>query len=290
MRSLHIRRQRAFTLVELLVVIGIIAVLIGILLPALNRARVAANKTQCLSNLRQMGVAFNIYLNRNKGHMPYYIWNSTQAPAGVPDPLEWVWRGYWFGVLSDMGVQPGTLICPVARDPIPFNINSGFGTSVNAWSGQWQTTQVGIYLSQGGINNTNDAKKLGYRIGSYGASKFIMAGQTGTTQFGDSITKLRPSTEVPLFFDSVWVDVTSLPNPSPSNGVYNLPNPPTDLSGSNTTSGSGHEQRFLIARHLRGINVCTADGSANWVPLEDTFKLTWYPGWKKCRIGNLPKK
>jgi len=81
---------RGFTLVELLVVIGIIALLISIILPTLGRARESAKRIQCQSNLRQLGTAMVMYANANKGFLPFDAINGTTTSAEfVEDYLWW---------------------------------------------------------------------------------------------------------------------------------------------------------------------------------------------------------
>jgi prepilin-type N-terminal cleavage/methylation domain-containing protein/prepilin-type processing-associated H-X9-DG protein len=71
----------AFTLIELLVVIAIIAILAALLLPALSRAKEAARSANCMSNLRQLGIAAMTYTMDNKGTLPFF-WNWLRSPPG----------------------------------------------------------------------------------------------------------------------------------------------------------------------------------------------------------------
>ncbi len=261
------RPRFGFTLTELLVVIGLVTVLISLLLPAVGKAKAAANSSACLSNLRQLGTGWTMYLAENRGRLPDYVW-STPATSEV------AWLESWPGIVSYYKISGAALLCPSANVEMPFNQtnNRGFGNVSYAWTGKW--------MQQGSGARFNIST---YRAGSYGYNRYLAAGN-GFGQDGKAnrITAVHPLGEVPVFLDSVTVDF------APPNGSEAIPvQPPPNLHWDDyPLSLSANEHwRFLIARHGRSVNGYMADGSAHRVALEEAYELTWKSGWNKYRLS-----
>lgn len=93
-----------FTLVELLVVVAIIAILAGMLLPALNNARRMAKKIDCVNNLKQWGVGFTLYTDNYKEYFPLRYGYTENYPTGATDVLNW-WKVIGRDILKQ-GMSP----------------------------------------------------------------------------------------------------------------------------------------------------------------------------------------
>ena len=240
-------RRRAFTLVELLVVMGIIALLISILLPTLGRARRSANSVACMSNLRQLTLAMLSYGHENKGFaMPFdqtpgKYWHHMLAPhlgdkryAGASDNPE--------------KIMSRVMICAEA----PRNDESlTWGSANSAWH-----------------------YAVGEGVGSYGINLWLLPKNSAfpmqPERYWPQVFSARGGgSDVPVVGDSNWVGSW------PDNDDLVLP-------GKYQTGWTPHATgyfmgRFFIARHSgRAINMGFVDGSVRRVGLEELWKLKWH--------------
>lgn len=129
--------RRAFTLIELLVVISIIALLIGLLLPALSRARQSGIAAACLSNIRGLEVAHVMYVNDHRGHMI----DVGMAHGGSQFGSEEKW---WINTLQKYYADRLVLRSPGDRSPYWSPDDGGSGDAVPGSNGEYRRTSYGV--------------------------------------------------------------------------------------------------------------------------------------------------
>jgi prepilin-type N-terminal cleavage/methylation domain-containing protein/prepilin-type processing-associated H-X9-DG protein len=285
-------KRRGFTLVELLVVIGIIAVLIGILMPALSRARKASRTTACLSNLRQLVMAQLQYWQENHNHFSPY-WDGGATPPGAG------FQTNWMAQLNKPEQMNKVRLCPEATDvdplySIPPN-NNWAGGAFYAWGPNGRAMQFFVY-DPGTSTFVNHPMSGSYAYNGYllrddpsGDNKALYgippaAGSHGQAARLSRLYALpvRSSAEVPMIADGTWpigwpkeTYNTSQDQVPASLYQPDGPGPGPNING----NPGGNWNIFCIARHYMATNVGFMDGHASTIQLPDLWTLKWHAEW-----------
>jgi prepilin-type N-terminal cleavage/methylation domain-containing protein/prepilin-type processing-associated H-X9-DG protein len=307
-------RRFGFTLVELLVVIGIIAILVAMLLPALNKARKASRTASCLSNIRQLALGAQLYWHDSRGFSPYYTGTGGNTPYNGSGP-NW-FQIEWFQQFLKPTQYDNVRKCPEAGEPnlayMPPTPPTGTadgpnmpGSAFAAWGPYGRAMRyfgdgvapgtaghmTGSYTFNGYALRTSTSGNTGGLLGEAGGNP--SPGQDRLLQY-----PIRNAAETPVLSDGIWPTAWIKSTDNIMGGgnnslIYSLyfsastaPNPP----GGGMQIGNDW-RRIMVARHGFAINVAFADGHAATVPLPDLYQLKWHRGWNPLNLpaGQTPE-
>ena len=263
-----------FTLVELLVVIGIIAVLISILLPALNRARELGMRTKCAANLRQFYIGDELYrLNHSKTwHIPAF-W----GPAGTGN--HYAFNRVWTGIYE---YRQGLNL------PIPTGTNPGYVPQ--SWMCP-MTIRETTGFSQPGVAELMYEPHHSYGMNVQGVDELTSDGTAWDAVFEPQPTQLvkgfhgyhrgqvkRPSEKL-MFADAIFIAINvygSGVHPGWKGQISNYDRTKdtahlTNAAGLPVVGGPWDSTRTIAWRHRGGANVCFFDGHVEWMRKDQIY-------------------
>ncbi|MHC5059080.1 MAG: type II secretion system protein [Planctomycetota bacterium] len=234
-------KRRGFTLIELLVVIAIIALLMAIMMPALQRVKGQAQKVACQARLKQWGMMFKLYTDDHDGYFNEG-WGVGETTLW-PNALRPYYKDNW-----DM------LLCPTATREM---------AGTNDW-GTFKAAWRDIDLPGGGSHRY----LFSYSINSWTNFMHAARGDRPEEWFWKNVVNVKNPNNVPVFADATWHDAWPRHTDTPS--------PTMDAFGIGNQGTSGEMNHFAIDRHNGFVNFLFMDWSVRDVGLKECWTLKWH--------------